>query len=226
MIVAIVPARGGSRGLPRKNLRRVGGRSLVELAVTAAREAASVDRVVVSTDDEAIARVGRSAGAEVPFRRPVELAGDEVPTVAVLRHAVAHLEADGATIDLVVTLQPTSPLRTAAEIDAAVALVRDGSADSAVSVASLEMPWSVVGYLVDGRLVRGTQPDADARRQASPPAVRITGSIYVTRRALLDAGLVIGPAAAALMTSGSSTLDVDDLPDLRRAQRAVRRSGT
>lgn len=224
MIVAIVPARGGSRGLLRKNLRRIGGRSLVELAVQAGLEARSVDRVIVSTDDAAIARAGRDAGAEVPFMRPAGLATDEAQMVDVLRHAITALEADGARIDMIVTLQPTSPLRTPAEIDAAIELVRAGDVDSAVSVAELGVPWSVVGYLDDRRFVREQAPDADVRRQASPPAARITGAVYVSRRELLDRGMIIGERAAALVTSGSSALDVDDASDLARARRALTRT--
>jgi CMP-N-acetylneuraminic acid synthetase len=226
MIVAIVPARGGSRGLSRKNLRRVGGRSLTRRAVEAARSATTIDRVLVSTDDPAIAAEARAAGAEVPFLRPAHLATDEAATVDVLRHAVGALEQSGVRVEIVVTLQPTSPLRTAAEIDAAVALVRDGGADSAVTVAALDLPWSVVGCLVDGRLVRGEPAGGDARRQAAPPAVRITGSVYVTRRALLDAGALLGTAPAAQLVSGPSTLDIDDARDLDRARRAVARAGS
>lgn len=221
MIVAIIPARGGSRTLLRKNLRRIGGRTLTAHAVDAARTAATIDRVVLSTDDEGIAAEGRAAGADVPFLRPPELATDDAPTVDVLRHAVAQLELGGDAVDIVVTLQPTSPLRTAAEIDAVVALVRDGGADSAVTVTSLNVPWSVVGYLADGRLVRPAQPTVDVRRQASPPAVRITGSVYVTRRSLLDQGRVLGERPAVLITPEAAALDIDDARDLARARRAL-----
>ena len=219
MIVAIVPARGGSRGLSRKNLRRIGGRSLVELAVAVARAAPSVDRVIVSTDDEAIAREAERVGAEVPFRRPASLATDDAATVDVLRHACAELETAGETIDVVVTLQPTSPLRTADVVEAAIAPVRDGEADSAVTVEELGLPWSTLGFLDGATFRRPPQPD-DQRRQASPEAARITGAVYVTRRELLDQGLVIGPRCAAVVTRGGSTIDIDSFADLRRARRA------
>jgi CMP-N-acetylneuraminic acid synthetase len=224
MIVAIIPARGGSQGVPRKNLRRVGGRSLLVRAIDAAMGAASIDRVVVSTDDPAIAAVARAAGAEVPFLRPAELARDDSATVDVLRHAVGALEETGSQVDIVVTLQPTSPLRSAAEIDATVAAVRHGTSDSAVTVAELGVPWSVVGHLDDGRFVQPPREGGDARRQASPAAVRITGSVYATRRALLDDGLILGSSPAAIVTSGPGTIDVDDARDLARARRALRPS--
>ena len=220
MIVAIVPARGGSRALPRKNLRRIGGRSLVELAVVVARASPSVDRVIVSTDDDAIAREAEHAGAEVPFRRPAELAGDEAPTIDVLRHACSALEAAGATIDIVVTLQPTTPHRTAELVETAISAVRDGGADSAVTVEDLGAPWSTVGYVDDGTFHRSAFAGADERRQASPPAARLTGAVYVTRRTLIEEGLVIGPRCAAVATGGASTIDIDSLADLVRARRA------
>lgn len=225
MIVAIVPARGGSRGIRRKNLRRVGGRTLVECAIDAGLRARSVDRVILSTDDADIAAVGRAAGAEVPFIRPAPLATDEAATIDVLRHAVAELERDGTTVDLVVTLQPTSPLRTPDEVDRAVALVRD-DVDSAVTITPLHLPWSVIGYVAQDRFHRPPRRGNDDRRQASPSAARITGSVYVTRRSLLDRGEIIGPNAAALVTDGASTLDVDDPRDLARARRALRRRAT
>src|SRR5512141_515927 len=121
--VAVIPARAGSRGLPGKHLRSLGGVPVIVHTIRAALAARRIDRVIVSTNDEAIAAVARRAGAEVPFLRPDELAGDTTPTLPVIRHAVDWLEARGATIGTVVTLQATSPLRDAAEIDATVALL-------------------------------------------------------------------------------------------------------
>ncbi|HEX2194610.1 MAG TPA: acylneuraminate cytidylyltransferase family protein, partial [Candidatus Limnocylindria bacterium] len=143
--VAIIPARGGSKGLPRKNLRLLGGEPLVVHTVRAALAARRVDRVLVSTDDAAIARAARRAGADVPFRRPPELATDHAATLPVVQHAVAWLEDHGQRVDVVVTLQPTSPLRGPAEIDAVVALLDGGDSRSAVSVALLGVPAAAVG---------------------------------------------------------------------------------
>src|SRR2546421_5982996 len=117
-VLAVVPARGGSKGLPRKNLALIGDTTLVALAVAAARGARHVSRVVGSTDDDEIAAELTRAGAEVPFLRPVELAGDTVSDPRVFLHALDALAAHGYQPGIVVNVRPTAPLRTAADIDA------------------------------------------------------------------------------------------------------------
>ena len=222
--VAVIPARGGSRGLPGKNLRRLGREPLIAHAIRAGLGARGVDRVLVSTDDEKIASVARRCGAEVPFLRPVALAGDATPTAPVIEHAVRQLESTGAAVDVVVTLQPTSPLRPAALIDAALELLASTGARSVVTVAPLGYPASVIGSLDEGRFQACTLPAAaDVRRQESPPGVRVTGAVYVTRRDLLAEGRLLDDAPAALLTDGDSTIDIDDLAGLRAARRALAR---
>jgi CMP-N,N'-diacetyllegionaminic acid synthase len=188
--------------------------------IRAGLRARSVDRVLVSTNDAVVARVARRAGAEV-LTRPDELGQEDSPTPPVIQHAVRHAEAGGDRYDLVVTLQPTSPLRTAAQIDAAVALLRDTPLRSAVSIAELGVPISVVGSLRDGH-VRLVDRETDVRRQVSPPAVRVTGGIYVTRRDLLDEGRLLDDQSAALVLDAASALDVDTAADLATARRLWR----
>jgi CMP-N-acetylneuraminic acid synthetase len=221
-IVAIIPARGGSRGLPGKHLRLLAGEPLIAHTVRAALAARRIDRVLVSTDDPAVARAARRAGAEVPFLRPAELAAADTPTLPVIRHAVEWLEAGGERVDVAVTLQPTSPLRDAAQIDTVLALLDRSGADSAVSVTSLGLPISVVGHVAGGRFVPAVSPGGDVRRQAAPAAVRVTGGVYATRRALLDAGRLLGERPAAYLVDGPSAIDVDSADDLRAARRALR----
>jgi CMP-N-acetylneuraminic acid synthetase len=222
--VAIIPARGGSKGLPGKQLRLLGGRPMIAWTVRAACGARRLDRVVVSTDDPAIGRAARRAGAEVPFLRPADLATDETPTLPVIEHAVAWLEARGEKVELVVTLQPTSPLRDASQIDAAVALLDESGARSAVTVAALGLPASVVGWLDGDRFVPSGL-DGDGRRQAAPPAARITGGVYVTRRDLLREGRLLDERPAALPVDPATAIDVDTEADLAAARRVLRASG-
>jgi CMP-N-acetylneuraminic acid synthetase len=222
--VAIIPARGGSKGLPGKHLRLLGGQPMIAHTVRAACQARRIERVLVSTDDPAIARAARRAGAEVPFMRPAELAADDTPTHPVVEHAVAWLESQGQRVDLVVTLQPTSPLRGASQIDAAVALLDRSDARSAVSVAALDLPASVVGWLDGDRFLRA-RDDRDARRQDSPPAARITGGVYVTRRDLLAEGRMLDERPAALLVDAATAIDVDTAADLAAARRALRAGG-
>lgn len=220
--VAVIPARAGSRGLPGKHLRLLGGIPLIVHTIRAALGSSRIDRVLVSTNDEAIARVARKAGADVPFRRPEALAGDTTPTFPVVRHAIDWLEAQGASVGLVVTLQATSPLRGSAEIDATIALLDDPAVRSAVTVTPIGLPASVVGSLAEGRFRVLAAGLADVRRQAAPPAVRLTGAVYATRRDLLDEGRLLDDAPAALLVEGPSAIDIDDAADLAAARRAMR----
>lgn len=214
--VAIIPARAGSRRLPGKHLRRLGGQPLIAHTVRAALEAARVERVIVSTEDGAIAGAARRAGAEVPFARPVELAADDTPTLPVIRHAVAWLEERGERVDVVLTLQATTPLRPAAEIDAVVTLLDDPGVRSALSVAPLDVPAGAAGWLSEGRFLRAPEPHA--------AVVRITGGTYATRRDLLAEGRLLDDCPAAHLTGGAAAIDIDSEADLLAARRAWRAS--
>lgn len=222
--VAVIPARGGSKGLPHKNLRLLGGVPLVVHSIAAARAARRVDRVIVSTDDPRVARVARGAGAEVPFMRPADLATDEAATVSAVRHAIEWLEAHGSRISIVATLQPTSPLRGPDEVDRVLALLDDPGVRSATTVTPMETVVSVLGTLDGGRLVRchSSEGDGDERRQASRPLVRLTGSVYATRRDLLGENRLLDDAPAVLVTKGPAAIDIDDAAGLAAARRALR----
>ena len=130
MILAVIPARGGSRGIPRKNLRRIAGKPMIAYTIQAALASRRVDQVVLSTDDPEIAQVARQYGASVPFLRPAALARDDTPTPPVVEHAVSHVEAGGGQVEVVVTLQPTSPFTGAPVIDQAIELREQAQADT------------------------------------------------------------------------------------------------
>jgi CMP-N,N'-diacetyllegionaminic acid synthase len=219
MILAVIPARGRSRALPRKNLRIVGGLPMIAWTIRAALAAHRVDRTVVSTEDEEIAGVARQYGAEVPFLRPLELADDDTATLPVIDHAVREVEAAGGVVSAVVTLQPTSPLRGSDLIDEAVDLLASTGARSVVAVTPLAMPISVIGGVAEGRFLPAWD-GGDVRRQAAPEAMRITGSIYVTSRLLVAEGRLLDERPAALVTHGAAALDIDDERGLRAARRA------
>ena len=221
-VLAVIPARGASRGLPRKPLRLLGGLPLIAHTIRAGRAARRIDHVMVTTDDPAIRSVAVAHGADAPFLRPAALAADTAPTAPAVLHAVAWHEAATGPVATVVVLQPTSPLRSAAEIDAALALLDDPAVDSAVSVTSTGYPTSVLGSCVDGRWTPLARV-ADVRRQASPQAYRLTGGIYVTRRALLSETAILGDSVAALVVDAESGIDIDTADDLRLARAAWRR---
>ncbi len=173
-IVAIIPARGGSKGIPRKNIRLFCGKPLLQYSVESALHAKLLDKVFVSTEDKEIAEIARYSGAEV-IDRPEELAGDDISTFAVLRHAAETLDFP----DVLVTLQPTSPLRTARHIDEAISLL-DDDVETVVGVcAAHDYCWRIEnGY---------GKPDFDMRlpRQKMPKQYVENGSVYVTRRSVI-----------------------------------------
>lgn len=146
-ILGLITARGGSKGIPRKNIVAVAGQPLLAYTCTAASASLHLSRVVLSTDDAEIAAVGQQYGAEVPFMRPAALASDTATSIEVARHALDWLaEHDGWQTDIVVILQPTSPLRTAQHIDEALATMLDQQADTVVSV--MELPHHVSPFKV------------------------------------------------------------------------------
>lgn len=230
--LAVIPARGGSKGIPRKNLRVLAGLPLIAHSITAAQAAATVDRVVVSTEDSEIAAVARAWGAEV-VDRPQSLARDDSPTLDSLRHTVAALETvDGYRPDAVITLQPTSPLRTARHIDEAAALfAADPTADSLVScvpVPHIFHPRSVMRRDADGYLAPYLPDPQPTRRQDKEPVLARNGAaIYITRTERL-ADFVFGGRLIAYLMDEDSSLDIDVEADLAFAERrllAVRTPG-
>lgn len=133
-VVAIIPARGGSKTIPRKNIKMLAGRPLISYIVETAKKSEKIDRIIVSTDDNEIAQVAKKNGAEIPFMRPKNLAEDKTPTLPVLQHAVRYLEGSrGYKPDIILLLYPTSPLLKSNRIDQAIEMM-EGGADSVVSV--------------------------------------------------------------------------------------------
>ena len=133
-MLGLIPARGGSKGIPRKNARLLAGRPLLDYTAEAALKARRLSRVILSTEDPEIAEIGRRCGLDVPFLRPPELARDDTPTLPVVQHALRWLEERGERFSAVCLLQPTSPLRTAEHIDACIELLEKDGADAVVTV--------------------------------------------------------------------------------------------
>jgi CMP-N,N'-diacetyllegionaminic acid synthase len=220
-VFGVIPARGGSKGLPGKNLLPLGGRPLIGWTIAAARASGRLTRTWVSTDDEAIAAVARSLGAEVPFLRPAHLATDEAGIVGVLRHAVEELaRATGTRPEITVLLQPTTPFRTERHIDETVALVAEG-ADSAQTVAlDTSHPRVRYGLAPGGRLrPLFDDPAAASRRQEGEPVYRPNGGVYAVRTALLlEEGTLYGLDHRGVVMDFESSIDIDDRWDLRVAE--------
>lgn len=223
-VLAVVPARGGSKGLPGKNVRPLAGRPLIAYTLAAARAARTLDRIVVSTDVEEIARVGREWGGEVPFMRPAALAEDATPTWPVLRHAVEEMDRRGYRCDVVVTLQPTSPLRLAEDIDAAVRMFVDDDCDSVVSVVESKAHPSRMRTIRDGWVHTFVSDQFELKqRQQFERLYLENGAIYATRLdVLLNKGCILGPATRAVIMPQERSVDIDDELDLRLAEMLIR----
>jgi CMP-N,N'-diacetyllegionaminic acid synthase len=221
-LCALIPARGGSKGLARKNLRPFRGTPLVAHAVETARQVAGLDRIVVSTDDDEIADIARRAGADVPFLRPPELATDETPTLPVVQHAVRWLEAHGVGVDAVVLLQATSPLRTAQHVDAVIRKFVETGADSVTTVCAVEdNPYWM--QRLDGDRLRPLMAEGQryGRRQDLPAVYRLTGAVYVTRRdVIMEQGRLLGDDTRATIVGRRASVDIDDELDLRLCELA------
>jgi len=221
-ILGLIPARGGSRSIPGKNLVPLAGKPLLAYTCDAALRSKRLTRTILSTDDEEIARVGTACGVEVPFRRPADLARDETPMIEVVRHAVGWLaDHEGYRADLVAVLQPTSPLRRAEHIDAAVDLVLETGADTVVSVVEVPHQFNPVSLmrLEEGRLIPFLDQPMILRRQDKPPVYARNGpAVLVVRREVIAQGRLYGDTVRPLEMSHADSVDIDDADDLALAE--------
>lgn len=173
--LALIPARGGSKGIPRKNIKPIAGKPLIAWAIEAALRSRLLDAVVVSTEDEEIAEVARQRGAQVPFLRPPELAQSDTPGIDPVLHALEQLP----EFDAVLLLQPTSPLRTTEDIDACIGLAQDMPASSMVSVSEPEKhPYWMYRLGADQHLQTLIDVPPISRRQELPPVYAMNGALY------------------------------------------------
>jgi CMP-N,N'-diacetyllegionaminic acid synthase len=230
-VLGLVTARGGSKGLPGKNLRPLAGKPLIAYTIEAASASGALHRIVLSTDDAGIAAAGRASGCDVPFMRPSELARDETPHLPVVQHAVRWLdEHEGYKPDAVMILQPTSPLRQPEHIRESVALLERSGADSVVGVCPVpdhDHPMRTVSIDPSGLatlFVTGEPLGSRInRRQDMPRAWTMNGAIYLLRASLLSAAEpgLYGARTAAYIMSPASGISIDSLADWAAAERAL-----
>jgi CMP-N-acetylneuraminic acid synthetase len=218
MELALIPARGGSVGLPGKNVRLLGDRPLIAWTIAAAKGSGLFERVVVSTDSPQIAEAARAAGADVPFIRPAELASDTADSVSVVTHALTELKVEGAFA----LLQPTSPFRNASHIREAAELFHTYSPPAVVgAVSSKPLAW-VYELDVAQRMTRAVPGAEVNRRQDSPPLVQPNGALYVTDTASFGAhGSLLPAESMALLMGRIASIDIDDLDDFRLAEAVI-----
>lgn len=222
-VLGIVPARGGSKRVPRKNIRLLGGIPLISHCLRAAKSAPSINRLVVSTDDAEIAEVARAEGVSV-LMRPSELAQDATPTLPVIQHVLSVLEAEGFIADIVLTIQPPYPFLAPEHIEQAVAaLAGDATLDSATTV--MRAPFHYHPYNARVRHADGTIgfmfPDEKKKcpNSQSAPPVYFFGNLYATRRSTIEVfGNLYGERSFPVMIDPVEAFDIDDTFDMELAE--------
>lgn len=221
-ILCVIPVRGGSKGIPGKNARLVAGKPLVAWTIEQAIGATSGLDVIVSTDDEQLARIAREAGAEVPFLRPAELAQDTTPTEPVIEHAIAFRREQGRRPDAVLLLQATSPLRLRGTIDRAVQQLRDTGVDTLVGV----VPETPFLWRLGDPARAEYEVAARPRRQELRPeqfVYRETGSLYLTRTEIYEREHNrIGGRVGLFVMDPVEAADIDTELDLVAAEHHLR----
>ncbi len=226
-VLAVIPARGGSKGLPGKNLKLLNGKPLVSYMIRAALGCELVDKVVCSTEDEKIAEVAKGCGAEVPFLRPAEYATDSSPLNPALIHAMNFYDEQDWRVDLILSLQPTSPLITSNIIDSAVRVYLEAKCDSVagVTIISHGHPYRAKKLVDEKRLIDFCPEfngDRVINRQERPPAYAYNGAIYLRTRELLenwtgkDAGL--GQDCRAIIVEPEKSINIDSEFDFKLAE--------
>ena len=220
-VLAVITARGGSKGLPRKNVLPFRGAPLIAWTIRAAQAAPSIDRLILSSDDPEIIETARSLGCEAPFQRTAELSSDTAASIDVVLDAAERVPG----YDVIVLLQPTSPLRVAGDIEATLALMADSGAPSAVSVSEAPChPYAIFGRDPTSRLSAFADIPAgiSLRRQDLPPAYCLNGAVYAAELAWLRAERTMCKAGetVAWEMPVERSADIDTLEDLRAAERS------
>ncbi len=211
--LGVIVARGGSKGIPGKNIKPLAGKPLIVYTIEAAAKSQYLSRCIVSTDSEAIAVVAKAAGCDVPFMRPVELALDTTPAIPVIQHAVGWLkEHEGAEFDAVMILQPTSPLRTAGDIDACITKMVDTDADSVMSMVELsDFSPKKLKKIEDDRIVPLLEEEGrqSAPRQAAAAVYKRNCAIYLTRVPFIIAGDLFGAISRPYIMPAERSIDIN-----------------
>ncbi|MDO2951792.1 cytidylyltransferase domain-containing protein [Aeromonas simiae] len=219
--IAIIPARGGSKRLPGKNIKPLAGKPLIRWTTQAALASGEFDMVIVSTDSQAIADIAmQDAGVTFPGLRPAELAGDTATTNDVVSHVVQWVERNYAKVDMAAILQPTSPLRTARHIQEAVALYQNKKATAVVSICELDHPVQYCNRLPKDHCLNGfITPSSHKRSQDLEPFYRLNGAIYlVDRKHVGDLSGIYCEDSYAYLMDKKSSIDIDDEFDFLLAE--------
>lgn len=217
-VLALIPARGGSKGIKGKNVIDLCGKPLIAYSIEAARASAYVDRVLVTTDSEEIQKVSRKYGAYAPFLRPAELAGDRAKTIDAVLHGIDWLKDNGEEYDILLLLQPTQPLRRVEDIDRALETFMANGGCGLVSVRSVEEHPILMRTIEDGRLQNMLSVGSTIRRQDMPEYFLVDGSIYINMIAELHEKTSFNDNPLPFLMARENSVDIDEPADLEMAK--------
>ena len=223
-ILAVIPARGGSKRLPRKNVLNLAGKPLIAWSIEAALQSKYIDRVVVSTDDNEIANVSKQHGADVPFLRPEQLATDEATSMDAVLHVIEKLEDSGEVYDYIMLLQPTSPLRNVADIDGAINQLFERKHNSIISVCEAEHSPLWTNTLPKNMSMANFLPKEilNARSQDLEKYYKLNGAIYITKvSSIVNAEtptFFLSEKASAYLMPMERSVDIDGVMDFYMAR--------
>lgn len=220
-IIAIIPARGGSKGLPGKNIRELNGKPLIAYSIEAALNSGVFDKVIVSTDSEEIAEVSKKFGAEIPFLRPLELATDKADSMDTLIHALKFYSDIGENFDYIIKLQPTSPLRTAEDIKEAVDLIIEKNGDAVISVSECKHhPLWTNTLNIDMKMNKFLKDEVKGKnRQELDKYYELNGMIFLSKaEKLIETRDWYGENSYAQIIDGSRAIDIDNIIDFKLAE--------
>ncbi|HEX3043166.1 MAG TPA: acylneuraminate cytidylyltransferase family protein [Bacillota bacterium] len=226
-ILGIIPARGGSKGLPRKNLRDLAGKPLIAWTIETALKSECFSWIIVNTDDPTIATVGEKYGAQIPFLRPAELATDQAKSMDVILHTIKWYESQGECFDLVTLLQPTSPLRNVLDIQEAFKLFAEKNAKSVVSVCECEHTPQWMNTIGPDLSMKGflAKEIANTNRQGLKTYYRLNGAVYIAQwNYLKETGSFFGEDTYAYIMPQERSIDIDSELDLKLAELIINQS--
>ncbi len=225
-ILAVIPARGGSKGILHKNIIELCGKPLISYTIEAGKNSKYIDYVMVSTDDDKIAEVSRLYGADIPFMRPVELASDTSKTVDVIIHAIEQLKKKKEIFDVLVLLQPTEPLRTTVDIDCAIEKYFECKCKPLVSVSEVDDNPILIRTVENNNLKPLLTVSSTCRRQDMPKFFRVNGCIYINAVSEIDEGTSFNDNPVPFVMKKSHSVDIDELSDLALAEFYIKNKGT
>ncbi len=224
-IVGLIPARGGSKGVPRKNIKKLADKPLIQHTIEEAKKSNKINRLIVSTDDEEIANISKGLGMRV-IKRPEELSQDDTPTLPVIQHTIEELEKEGNTVDAIILLQPTAPFRKQKHIDEAITLFLEKTPESVISIGKVPEHfnpfWQISLEENYTRLFMGKYNKKIktfiSRRQDLPDTYYRDGAIYITKKETLLSGKLIGDICVPYIIKDKNFVNIDTCEDFEYAE--------